>query len=410
MGAIRIEARHNDRATRVPRVCTGRRVSPKAAFGKRPPLGIYLHFPFCAVRCTYCDFPTVAGRDDRIEPYLDALVHEIEQLQPELPREADTVYLGGGTPSRMRPDQVRKVLDAVGRRFELAPGAEITLEGNPESLTAERLAGYRDAGVTRISIGVQSLDDAVLAKVNRPHDAAEAVAAVARAQAAGIPEVNVDLIAGLPGEDLASWKATVRRAARLGPEHLSVYLLETDKDTPLARSVRLGRTRLADDDVLALAYEETVAALEEEGLALYEISNFSRPGRRSRHNLKYWTDAPFAGFGLGAHGYSGGSRRANRRNLDGYLETIGAGRDPVEWGDPYDPERRLQEALFLGLRLVEGVDLAELGARYGIDPRKRYADAWARASDAGLILREGDRARLTPAGRLRSNELFQEIV
>lgn len=374
------------------------------------PAGIYLHFPFCSVRCTYCDFATVAGRDESIEAYLAALRSEIAAFQPELPRLVDTIYLGGGTPSRMSGQQVADILSAVRARFTVAPSAEITLEGNPESLTPDRLVAYLAAGVTRISVGVQSFDDAVLAAVGRAHDGKEAEGAVARAREAGFEDVNLDLIAGLPGEDLTAWARTVRRAARARPDHVSVYLLESDKDTPLGRGVRSGRVQVADDDALAQAYEETVAVLEAEGCSLYEISNFAREGHASRHNLKYWTDEPYGGFGLGAHAYAGGDRRANRRDLDGYLADLASGRDPVVWKDPWDPERRLAEALFLGLRVAKGLDLSAVSERYGIDARSRFAEPWDRASEAGLLEWSGSLVKLTSAGRLRSNELFSAFV
>jgi oxygen-independent coproporphyrinogen-3 oxidase len=374
------------------------------------PLGIYVHLPFCSVRCSYCDFPTVAGRDDRIEPYLDALRREIEGHQEGAAGRADTVFFGGGTPSRLTPEQLLRVLRALHGRFAIDAGAEITLEGNPESLTRERLDGFRRAGVTRISVGVQSLDDGVLRRAGRAHDARGAERAVEEALKAGFAEVSLDLIAGLPGEDLARWPETVRRAAALGSDHVSVYLLESDKDTPLGRAVRGGRESLADDDAMASAYESTVEVLERGGFEQYEISNFARGGRRSRHNLKYWTDVPYAGFGLGASGYFGGERRSNRRDLDGYVRDLTAGVDPAAERDPYDSGRRLEEALFLGLRVVEGVDLRELGARYDADPDRRFAAAWERGQAAGLIAREGSRLRLTRDGRLRSNELFADLL
>ena len=376
----------------------------------RDPLGVYVHFPFCSVRCTYCDFPTVAGRDDRIVAYLGALAREIAEQQPEAQGEIDTVFLGGGTPSRMTPAQVAAVLASLRERFVLVSGAEITLEGNPESLTGPALDGFLRAGVNRISVGTQSLDDRVLARAGRAHDAAGARAAVAQARAAGFPDVSVDLIAGLPGEELDRWDDTLRGVASWEPDHVSVYLLESDKDTPLGRSVRSGRTRLADDDVMAEVYERTVDLLEERGFAQYEISNFARDGHRSRHNLKYWTDRPYAGFGLGAHGYVGGVRRSNRADLDGYLHDLGDGREPVAAREPYDPAARLEEAIFLGLRTVEGIDTEVLGARYGADLRARFAAAWERGEAAGLVAWEGSRVRLTRAGRVRSNELFSEIV
>ncbi len=374
------------------------------------PLGIYAHFPFCSVRCTYCDFPTVAGRDDRIASYVDALIAEIASLQPDVGGFVDSIFFGGGTPSRMTPEQAMHVLTALRRRFEVADNAEITLEGNPESLTEGALAGFREAGITRISVGVQSLDDSVLRRVGRAHDAREAKHAVTLAKSAGFTEVSLDLIAGLPGEGLSSWPATVREVVALAPDHVSVYLLESDKDTPLGRAIRGGRARVASDDALAEMYEQTVAGLDDGGFVLYEISNFARGDRRSRHNLKYWTDAPYAGFGLGAHGYVSGERRSNRRDLDGYLGDIAAGASPVDWREPYDRDRRLEEALFLGLRLADGVDLDVLGARYDADPRARYDAAWERGTAAGLIVWEGSRVRLTPFGRVRSNELFAELI
>lgn len=371
--------------------------------------GVYLHFPFCACRCTYCDFATVAGQDASIGPYLRALATEIGRL-PGPPRRADTVFLGGGTPSRMRPEQVRAVLGAVRERFALDPRAEITLEANPESLDERLLDGVRAAGVTRISIGVQSLDDAVLARVGRAHDARQALDAVRLARRFGGLEVNADLIIGLPGEELGRWSSTVARIAELEPEHCSVYMLELDKPTPLARAVGAGRAAAPEDEALVAAYEETVAALAGAGLGRYEISNFARPERESRHNLKYWTDAPYAGFGLGAHGYLDGSRRANVDRLGDYLAAVEAGRDPAAWHEPFDRCLRLEEALIGGLRLAAGVDLALLGRRYGEDLWASRRAAWSRAAAAGLIEREGDVVRLTERGIVLSNELFAELL
>ncbi len=376
----------------------------------RDPAGVYVHFPFCAARCSYCDFATVAGRDDRVEPYLAALRREILSFQHEAPASADTVYLGGGTPSRMTPGQVARVLDAVRERFSLAPDAEVTIEANPESLLPSRLDGYRGAGVNRVCVGVQSLDDRVLQRVGRLHDARRAEEAVRAARSAGFRSVALDLIAGLPGEDLDAWERTVSAAAGLAPDHVSVYLIETDKDTPLTRSIRAGRTAPADDDALARAWETTVDVLERAGYAAYEISNFAKAGHESRHNLKYWTDAPYAGFGAGAHAYVAGSRRSNPRDLDTYLARIGAGLDPVETEEGYDAGRRASEALVMGLRLAAGVDLGDLGARHGLDLEARHREALERAESAGLLERVGGKARLTRWGRLRSNELFAELI
>lgn len=374
------------------------------------PAGVYVHVPFCSVRCSYCDFPTVAGQDARIPSYLRALEREIASFQRDVPGEVDTVYLGGGTPSRLPAEGVKRILGAVRARFSVAAGAEVTLEGNPESLSARAIAGFVEAGVNRLSVGVQSLDDRVLRACGRAHDAAEAEAAVARARRNGGCEVNADLIAGLPGEDLSRWGETLDRVLSWETDHVSVYLLETDKDTPLSRAIASGRLAEVDDDRQADLYRLTAERLEAGGLPLYEISNFAREGRRSRHNLKYWTDAPYAAFGLGAHGYARGVRRANRKDLTAYLQAVEAGEDPVAWTDPFEAGKRLGEALMLGLRLAEGIDLEALGARYGIDVEARFAADWEEAEEAGLLLREGARVRLTGEGRLRSNALFVAFV
>lgn len=374
------------------------------------PLGIYIHIPFCSIRCSYCDFPTVAGADDRIDPYLAALTREIADFQPDLPTAVDTVFFGGGTPSRLAPARIAGLVDLLRHRFDLASDAEITIEANPETLDVGCLEGYRGAGITRVSVGVQSLDDGVLARTGRAHDAARAQRAVREVREVGFEDLSVDLICGLPGEDLAGWERTLMRIVEMEPDHISVYLLESDKDTPLARGIRSGRVAAPDDDALAEAYETTAASLERAGYDGYEISNFARAGHRSRHNLKYWTDAPFAGFGNGAHGYVHGERRSNRRDLHAYLADVAAGRSPVERREPWEARRRLEEALFLGLRLREGVDLFDLERRYGIDPWTTWGDAWTRASDAEILERDGTRVRLTPRGRLRSNELFAEFL
>jgi oxygen-independent coproporphyrinogen-3 oxidase len=353
---------------------------------------------------------TVAGHDQRIPTYLTALEAELGRFQPELPRAVDSVYLGGGTPSRMTPAEVARLLGAVRARFRWAANCEVTLEANPEDLDPERLAGYREAGVTRLSVGLQSLDDRVLGAVGRACGSVQALGAVGRACEAGFRSVNADLILGLPGEKLAQWGRTLQRVAAVGVDHLSVYLLETDKPTPLGLALRHGRAQVADDDALAEAYGVTVDVLASCGLELYEISNFARPGHRSRHNLKYWTDAPYGGFGLGAHAYSGGERRANRRDLRGYVDELAGGRDPQIWSDGWHPRRRLEEAMVLGLRLVEGVDLGRLSERYGLDAREGYREAWERAGAAGLVERLGDRVRLTARGRMWSNELFAELI
>lgn len=369
-----------------------------------------MHFPFCSSRCGYCDFPTAAGCDERIPDYLSALEREISSRPSGMVGPVDTVYFGGGTPSRMSPVQVDGLVRAVRDRFGLLDRVEISLEANPEDLTAERLDGWKEAGVNRLSVGVQSLDDRVLERVGRGHDGAAALRALERAADAGFPNVGADLIAGLPGEDLRAWGETVSAVARRGPVHVSMYLLETDKDAPLARAIRSGRVSLAGDDDIVSAYRRSVELLETRGLRQYEISNFARPGLESRHNLKYWTDVAYEGFGVGAHGYFGGERRANPPDLERYVAAVLRGRDPGRRIDAWDGVRRLEEALMMGLRRVEGVDLGSVGERYGTDLNEAYGPIWERADRSGTVVRRGTRLALTPHGRLVSNELFREII
>jgi oxygen-independent coproporphyrinogen-3 oxidase len=359
------------------------------------PAGIYIHFPFCAARCSYCDFKTFAGRDDDIDRYISALEYEILELHRGLPQQIDTIYIGGGTPSRMGASRLSRLLLAVGHRFEVAGGAEVTLECNPESVDEESLTLYRQAGATRVSIGMQSLDDDVLAAAGRLHDSARSTTAVLQARATAGLDVGADLIAGLPGEHLESWGETVSTVAALGVDHLSVYLLEGKAPSPPG---------------LAAAYRRTVESLESCGFQQYEISNFARGGRFSRHNLKYWTDVWYGGFGLGAHSYYEGQRRSNIGDLDGYLRAIARREDVVQRLDGWNCVQRLEEALILGLRLNDGVDLEALGDRYEVDLGGRYRECWGRAAEAGLLVWRYPRVQLTARGRLLSNELFADLL
>jgi oxygen-independent coproporphyrinogen-3 oxidase len=359
------------------------------------PAGIYIHFPFCASRCSYCDFTTFAGRDGDIGRYLSALQYEILTFQKGLPGRVDTIYIGGGTPSRMGPERLSDLMAAVRRRFEVATGAEVTLECNPESIAEGSLRSFRQAGATRVSIGLQSLDDDVLTAVGRLHDSSRGTTPVRQACATAGLEVGADLIAGLPGEDLGRWRETIASAASLGIDHLSVYLLEGEQPSPPG---------------LAEAYSATVETLKLDGFEQYEISNFARNGRLSRHNLKYWTDVWYGGFGLGAHSYYGGERRSNTVDLDNYLTAIADRQEPLQRLERWNGAARLEEALILGLRLNEGVDLEALGERYEVDLGGRYRECWGRAVEAGLLEWSYPRVTLTARGRLLSNELFADLL
>lgn len=374
------------------------------------PAGVYIHVPFCVTRCSYCDFAVVVGDESAARSYRSCVAAEIRTFQRDVPRAVDSIYVGGGTPSRLAPEDVRVLLDAVRSAFDVSSGAEISLEANPEDIDDNRLRGYRDAGVNRITLGIQSLDDGVLRRVGRRHDAATALEAMRSARRAGFRSVGCDLIVGLPGEVLERWDETVTAVLEFDPDHVSCYLLETDKDSALGRSIRRGAAEPPDDDTLATTWHRAVERLEAAGLPQYEISNFARDGHVSRHNEKYWTDHPFAGFGLGAHAYAAGARRSNTRDLSSYLDAMERGRDPLDHHDRWQPVRRIEEALFMGLRRVAGVDLSRLSERYDIDLAEAFRPVWERYERRGVLRFDHDRMRLTRTGLLGSNALFADIL
>lgn len=374
------------------------------------PVGVYVHVPFCGQRCAYCDFAIVAGQDRRVPEFFRALDGEIEAFGARSPgRAAGSVYFGGGTPSRVPAAAITGTLAALRRAFALDRSAEISLEANPEDVTEEKLRGWLGAGLTRLTIGIQSMEDAGLAALGRPGSVAESLLAVARARAAGVASLGIDLIFGYPGQSLAGWREELERAIECGPDHVSIYALETTSRTPLVRRIERGEVLPSDPDLLAAMYEAGVERLEQAGLARYEISNFSRAGHRSRHNLVYWTDRPYVGFGPSAASYLEGARWTNPRRYSDYLAAAAAGTPPAE-SEPFDPGRRAGEAIVFGLRKVEGVDLAELAARYGEAAVAARRPGLARAERAGLAVREGTRWRLAARGFLIADELFVDLL
>ena len=372
-------------------------------------IGVYIHVPFCAVRCSYCDFYLVTARGRDMDAFTTALRAEIGAIQPPLRGTAvDTVHFGGGTPSILRPAHLAGVLETLRGTFRVTPDAEITLEANPDDIEAYLLRDLAALGVNRLSLGVQALDDRLLALLRRTHTSRRALAAVDTARQSPIRSVAADLMLGLPGQREREALEALSRLTDRGVDHLSLYLLEVHARTRLGRQVALGRlTPAADDDAAAL-YERAVRRLTERGFEHYEISNFARHGHRSRHNLKYWTDQEFLGFGPAAHSYVSGRRWSNAPDLAGYVGCGGIDVRRIE--DPQPRAGRGAEALFSGLRLTEGVDLKALRRRYGAsmpgvdDPRLEPLRR------AGLVELTGTRLVLTGRGRLLSNEVFQRFL
>jgi oxygen-independent coproporphyrinogen-3 oxidase len=373
--------------------------------------GVYIHVPFCRARCSYCDFATGTYQAQAAARYVRALVAEIDACARADRPAVDTIYFGGGTPSLLSPAQLEAILAAVHARFRVARDAEVTLELNPGTVTPELLRAFRAAGINRASFGLQTFDDEQLRRLGRTHTAADARRTFADLHAAGFRNVSFDLIAGLPGQTLAEWAHNLDEALALQPAHLSLYLLEVHEGTPLADQIARGFWPAPDADTAAEMYRLLLARTEAAGYEHYEISNFCRPGRESRHNLKYWTGAPYYGFGNSAHSFDGARARwANERDAARYVQLIEAHRAATVETVELDERDASAEALFLGLRLARGVNLAAHRARFGMDVRAERAADLARFDAAGLIELDGDVLRLTPAGALLSNEVFAAFV
>ena len=365
------------------------------------PAGLYIHIPFCRSRCSYCDFATGLYEGGLAERYVRALVEEIRSSDVAGPR-VDTIYFGGGTPSLLDPSQLEKILLALGEKFDADSAAEITLEINPGSITSEKLRDFRSLGINRASFGAQTFDDRELAKLGRSHTAADARRTFQDLRAAGFDNVSFDLIAGLPGQTLAGWQRNVDEALELQPEHLSFYLLEVHSGTPLAQHIARGLQPAPDDDLAAVMYEWMLERAVSAGYEHYEISNLCRPGFQSRHNTKYWTAAPYFGFGCSAHSYDGARRRwSNHRDVLEYVRQVERGFSPIDKEERLTESDIKAESLFLGLRLMRGVSL-ELCKEYETDLEK--------FREAGLVEVDGGLIRLTRNGALLSNEVFSAFV
>ncbi|HLH44086.1 MAG TPA: radical SAM family heme chaperone HemW [Bryobacteraceae bacterium] len=360
--------------------------------------GVYVSYPFCAQKCTYCNFGSGVFPRDLESAYLKAL--EAELAAASWPWIPETIYIGGGTPSRMTSEALARILDlALGKPH--SGGIEATIEAAPGGLTPALAQGWLEAGINRVSFGVQSFDSRELARTGRQHDAATVAAEVAIVRSAGFQNFNVDLIAGLPGQTLRSWTASLDWIERLEAPHVSIYMLEVDEDSRLGAEVlasgkRYGAADVPTDDAIADFYELAVARLAAMGIRRYEISNFALPGWESRHNLKYWRREPYLGFGADAHSFDGATRWQNVESVREYVERLAQGLSPAVARSAADSA----EAFFLGLRLDAGIEA----------DWSPYRDAVERLLGQGLLETQGRRLRLTRRGVLLSNEVFAEFI
>ena len=372
-------------------------------------LGIYIHIPFCRSKCDYCDFYSLAGRDDRMDQYQKALLSHIKETAPlaqDFP--VDTIYIGGGTPSYYGAKRLKELLGVIRKLYKVEKDAEVTEECNPDSVDVKSLKILRKAGVNRLSMGMQSANACELERIHRIHTPQQVNEAATAARKAGFTNLSLDLIYGLPGQTMDSWKATVEHALSLIPQHLSCYGLKVEEGTPLAARVAQGEI-LPDDDQQADLYLWTVGRLERAGYPQYEISNFAKPGFASRHNLRYWLTQPYIGFGPGAHSDFGGRRYSFVQDLDAYIQGVLQGGDIIDESEIIPKRERCGEYLMLRLRTVQGINEQEYRSTYFMDfaplqarLEQFRAQGWAEQTDG--------RWHFTPKGFLLSNQLIGDLL
>jgi oxygen-independent coproporphyrinogen-3 oxidase len=387
------------------------------------PLGLYLSVPFCRTKCSYCNFASDVFSKAVFQRYVDRVCNQLDhaaesanEMGGRFERAVDSVYLGGGTPTVLASSELERIFAAVRKNFDLVPDAEITVECAPGTLSDTMIETLLRCGVNRVSLGVQSFVDVEAAAVGRLHKRATVLDDISRLRNAGIADINVDLIAGLPHQSMESWLISLGEVLSLGVRHASVYMLEVDEDSRLGRELIAGGTKyhahfVPDEDLVVDLYEVACEQLGAAGVRQYEISNFAREGRESRHNLKYWTRQPYLGFGVDAHSMLKSSvvtgeavRFATADGLEEYVAGAVVKRTAVS------RQEALEEAFFLGLRLARGVDLPSLGAEFGADAVRSYDSVITDLVDAGLLEKIDVSIRLTPRGRMLSNEVFERFL
>lgn len=385
------------------------------------PLSLYLHIPFCATKCTYCAFNTYTHLEHLIPAFVSALRQEIVHVGELSPHDkVQTIYFGGGTPSLLSPAQFKLLLESIHDHFNVTADCEITVEANPNDLNLTYLQALRETGVNRLSIGMQSANQAELILFDRRHDLEQVIKAVETARQAGFDNLGLDLIYGVPNQTIESWQESLRQIVRLAPDHLSLYALGLEEGTAMHAWVHRGALPQPDDDLAADMYEMATDWLDRSGYVQYEISNWSKPSRESRHNLQYWRNLPYVGLGPGAHGFAGGVRYATQLSPQRYIKLMHAAQ-PSSWAFPHTPvtvdavtvsrEDEISETLITGLRLLrEGISRSRFKARFGDDVMVLYGDIIRHHIDAGLLMIHDDTIRVTPGGRLLTNLIFRDLV
>ena len=380
------------------------------------PVGVYLHVPFCRVRCPYCSFNVYTRRGHLADAYVDALHAELKLRASDLPAGAvvDTIYLGGGTPTLLSPEALAGLVRGVAEVLPVVDAPEITVETEPGTTDAGTFAALRSFA-TRVTVGVQSFDDDALQRIGRPHDAATARVALADARAAGFDNIDLDLMFGLPGQDLDAWLDDLRAAVDTGVAHLSLYNLTVEPHTTFATALRKGRLQLPDEDGQAAMLRAALQVCGDAGLEHYETSNFARPGFRSRHNQGYWTGRPYLGLGAGAHGFlphhgAFGVRWWNHRPPQRWIDAVAEGARPEDGREELDRASALLEAVMLGLRQRDGLARGPFAHRFGFDPVERLGPAGPRLVDLGLIAIDPDCLKLTEDGVILTDSITETVA
>ncbi|SFU93761.1 radical SAM family heme chaperone HemW [Alicyclobacillus macrosporangiidus] len=374
------------------------------------PTSLYVHIPFCASRCHYCDFTTYVAPRPAMDAYVVALAEEFRLLGEAATAPLQTVFFGGGTPTLLSARQWEQVFAALHRCFRLAPGAEVTVEANPGTVDAEKLALLREAGVNRLSFGAQTFDERLLLAIGRLHDADTIRRSVVMAQDAGFTNLNLDLMFGLPDQTLNDVHESVREVVRLGVPHVSAYWLKVEPGTPFARWREQGLLSLPGEDLEADMYDLVLEELAAAGFCHYEVSNFARPGREARHNLVYWRNEPYWAAGVGAHGYAFGRRYENVRALQEYAARVRAGRRPWEVDHEVSAAEAAEDTLMLGLRLREGVSAERFWLRHGVRMEEAFAGVIDPLLAQGLLAWQEGRLRLTERAWQVANVVFERFV
>jgi len=367
------------------------------------PHALYVHVPFCVRKCSYCDFYSVAGRQELVRPYLHALDLELRKYRTIM--DLRTIYMGGGTPTALSIEDLAQLLDIIGDTAE-----EYTVEANPGTVDADKLAMMRAKGVNRVSLGVQSFNDRTLATLGRIHSGAEAIDAVTLCRESGYDNVSLDLIFGTPGQSVEMLRADLMSAVALSPEHISAYGLTYEEGTPMWRELMAGRLERAGEETELLMYREVRERLAEAGYEHYEISNYARLGRRARHNVTYWKNEAYVGVGPGAARYVDGVRCRNVEDIVKYVELIDSTGDATDVREELGPQKRAGETAMLGLRMTEGIDESEFAARTGFTPTELAGEALEGFIEQGLMSRTGGRLHLTERGMEVADSILSEFV